>query len=328
MNLLKTLVTTAALGLLGIAPAHADTQAQAWPSKPVTVIVPLPPGGPVDAVTREFARHLSDEIKQTVVVENVAGAYGQIGLSRLNRSTPDGYTIGVAASGMMVFTPLLEAQLPYDTIDGFTPLSLMLEYANVLVAHPSVPATSVSELATYAKENPGKISYASSGFGSSNHLSGELLAQQTGTSMLHVPYKGTAPGRTDAIAGHVSIMFDVVSSAMPYIESGQLKALATTSKTRNSALPDVPTVSETLQDFEVTGWFAIFGPPNLSEPISQPLGAAVSKALQKKEFIDFLQQTGYESTVSSPEGLLDRIRQDLEYWKPVVDSVKVSGKSN
>lgn len=325
MAVLKTLATAAAIGLIS---TSAYAQAQTWPSKPITVIVPLPPGGPVDAVTREFARHLSDEVKQPVVVENVSGAYGQIGLSRLARAAPDGYTLGVAASGMMVLTPLLEAELPYDTIDGFTPHSLMLEYANVLVAHPSVPAASVSELAQYAKQNPGKISYASSGFGSSNHLSGELLSQQTGASMLHVPYKGTAPGRTDTIAGHVSIMFDVVSSAMPYIESGQVKALATTGKARNNALPDVPTVSETLEEFEVTGWFALFGPPNVPESVSKPLNAAISQARQKEEFAAFLRQTGYEPVVSSPEGLADRIREDLKYWKPVVDSAQVPEKAD
>lgn len=226
-----TVLTTTMLGSAAVA--------QTWPSKPVTIIVPLPPGGPVNAVAREFARHLAD-----------------------------------------------------DTITGFTPNSVMLEYANVLVVHPSVPATSVAELVSYAKQNPGKVSYASSGFGSSNHLSGELLAQQTGTTMLHVPYKGTAPGRTDTIAGHVSIMFDVVSSAMPYIQSGQLKPIATTGKQRNSALPDVPTVAETLKDFEVTGWFALYSPPNLPENIAGPLNAAIVKALKKEESATFLKQTG------------------------------------
>lgn len=157
--------------------------------------------------------------------------------------------------------------------------------------------------------------------------SGELLAQQTGISLLHVPYKGTAPGRTDTLAGHVSIMFDVVSSAMPYIESGQVKALATTGKTRNSALPDVPTVSETLKGFEVTGWFALFSPPDLPDSVSKPLNDAISRALKKKEFSAFLKQTGYEPVVSSPEGLKDRIQQDLKYWKPVVESAQVPEKT-
>ena len=298
--------------------------AQTWPTKPVKIIVPLPPSGPVDAVTRDFARHLSEIIKQPVVIENVAGAYGQIGLQRLNRADPDGYTIGVAASGMMVFTPLLEAKLPYDTIEGFTPLSLMLDYDNVLVINPSLPTKSISELAQFAKNNPGKITYASSGFGSSNHLSGELLAQKSGASLLHVPYKGTAPGRTDLIAGHVSLMFDVISSAKPFIESGQVKALATTGKKRNKALPNVPTVAETFNDFEVTGWFALFGPPNMPASIAKPLSEAIVKALQNKEFISMLNKSGFDPLVSTSSELKDRINSDLKYWKPVIESVKNS----
>lgn len=301
--------------------------AQAWPAKPIKIIVPLPPSGPVDAVTRDFARHLSEIIKQPVVIENVAGAYGQIGLQRLNRADSDGYTIGVAASGMMVFTPLLESKLPYDTIEGFTPLSLMLDYDNVLVTHPSLPVKSISELAQYAKVNPGKITYASSGFGSSNHLSGELLAQKTDSSLLHVPYKGTAPGRTDLIAGHVSLMFDVISSAKPFIDSGQVKALATTGKQRNKALPDVPAVAETYSDFEVTGWFALFGPPNMPASISKPLSEAISKALQNKDFIAMLTSSGYDPLISTSNELTERIKSDLKYWKPVIDSVKKSSPS-
>lgn len=316
---IKHLIAVATVGLLSI-PGFAHSNS--WPIKPVTIIVPLPPGGPVDAVARDLARHLSSEINQPVVVENVAGAYGQIGLGRLNRAAPDGYTLGVAASGMMVLTPLLEATLPYDTIKGFTPNTLLLEYANVLVAHPSVPASSVEELAKHARANPGKVSYASSGFGSSNHLSGELLAQKTDSALLHVPYKGTAPGRTDTIAGHVSIMFDVVSSAMPYIESGQLKALATTGLTRNSALPDVPTVAETIEGFEVTGWFALFSPPGLPENLAAEINSAVARAVSKPEFIDLLKKNGYEPATSTPAGLIDRIESDLKYWKPVVESAK------
>lgn len=301
--------------------------AQNWPSKPVTIIVPLPPGGPVDAVAREFAKHLYATIKQPVVVENIAGAYGQIGLSHLNRASADGYTIGIAASGMMVFTPLIERKLPYDTIKGFTPISLVSEYANVLVAHPSIPANTITELVAYAKANPGKVSYASSGFGSSNHLSGELLKQQTGASLLHVPYKGTAPGRSDVIAGHVSIMFDVVSSSMPFIESDKLKALATTGKSRNPVLPNVPSVAETLPGYEVTGWFALFAPPGLPDSVLTPLQDAVQKSLKTPAFTDFLSRTGYEPATSTADALETRIRSDLDYWAPVVKRAEVAANS-
>lgn len=315
--------TTVALSMGSIAVAASPV----WPTKPLTLIVPLPPGGPVDAVAREFAKHLHKELAQPVVVENISGAYGQIGLTRLHRAPADGYTLGIAASGMMVFTPLLEKELPYDTITGFTPISLMSEYANVLVAHPTVPAKDLKDLISYAKSNPGKVTYASSGFGSSNHLSGELLTQKTGTSFLHVPYKGTAPGRSDVIAGHVSMMFDVVSSSMPYIESGQLRAIATTSKSRNSALPNVPTVSETFADYEVTGWFALFAPPKLPATVQDALQNAVKKALNAQEFKDFLRRTGYDAASSSSAGLQERIRSDFQYWRPVVDSAAIAPAS-
>lgn len=320
----KKLVPAFVMALSIFSLSGSPALAQTWPAKSIKIIVPLPPSGPVDAVTRDFARHLSEIVKQPVIIENVAGAYGQIGLQRLNRADPDGYTIGVAASGMMVFSPLLETKLPYDTIEGFTPLTLMLDYDNVLVTHPSLPAKSISELAQFAKNNPGKITYASSGYGSSNHLSGELLAQKTGANLLHVPYKGTAPGRTDLIAGHVSLMFDVISSAKPFIDSGQVKALATTGKKRNKTLPDVPAVAETYPDFEVTGWFALFGPPNMPASITKPLSEAISKALQNKEFMAMLTNSGYDPLVSTSNELKERIKSDLKYWKPVIDSVKKS----
>ncbi|MBV7486164.1 tripartite tricarboxylate transporter substrate binding protein [Bordetella sp. BOR01] len=307
------------LALMGAA-APAGAQGT-WPQRPITLIVPLPAGGPVDAVGRRLADQLSRQLKQPVIVENVVGAYGTIGLNRLSRAAPDGYTLGLGATGTHVMAPMINKEITYDPLKGFTPLCIVAEYANVLVTNPALPVKTVAELVAYAKANPSKVTFASSGYGSSNHLSGELLKRMTGAPMLHVPYKGTAPGLNDVVAGNVGLMFDVVSSSLPFIESGRLRALATTGAQRNPALPDVPAMAETLPGFEVTGWFGLFAPPGLPPDVAAPLNRALAASLDAPDMRKFLTDSGYEPVTFDPDALRSQIRKDIDYWKPVVEGL-------
>jgi tripartite-type tricarboxylate transporter receptor subunit TctC len=312
----------ALFALAGPAPALAQTAAD----KPVKLIVPLPPGGPVDAVGRQLAIHLARELRQNVIVENVAGAYGSIGLMRLARAEPDGTTIGLAASGMLVIAPLTEASVSYDPFKDFSPLSTTSEYVNVLVVNPALPVKTVAELVAYGRANPSAITYASSGNGASNHLSGELLKKMAGVPMLHVPYKGTAPAQADVLGGHASMMFDVVSTAAPLIRAGKVRALATTGEKRNASMPDVPTVAETIPGYKVTGWFALFGPPGLSGEAAHKLQQAIARALQTPEFKAFQQQSGLDSVSSTPAELTEKIRDDIKVWGPVIEAAGLRKK--
>lgn len=322
----KTLISALCCALACVAAAPLASLAQGSADKPVRLIVPLPPGGPVDAVGRQIAIHLARELKQNVIVENVAGAYGSIGLTRLARAEPDGSTIGLAASGMLVIAPLTEASVTYDPFKDFSPLSTTSEYVNVLVVHPALPVKTVAELVAYARANPSALTYASSGNGASNHLSGELLKKMAGAPMLHVPYKGTAPAQADVLGGHASMMFDVVSTAAPLIKAGKVRAIATTGDKRNASMPDLPTVAETIPGYKVTGWFALFGPPNLPTAVSQKLQAAIARALQAPEFKAFQQQSGLDSVSSTPAELADRIRDDIKIWTPVIEAAGLRKK--
>ena len=322
----NTAIATLCFALACISIAPLTGQAQGNAEKSVKLIVPLPPGGPVDAVGRQIAIHLSRELKQNVIVENVAGAYGSIGLTRLARAEPDGTTIGLAASGMLVIAPLTEASVTYDPFKDFSPLSTTSEYVNVLVVHPALPVKTIAELVAHARANPSALTYASSGNGASNHLSGELLKKMAGAPMLHVPYKGTAPAQADVLGGHASMMFDVVSTAAPLIKAGKVRAIATTGDKRNASLPDVPTVAETIPGYKVSGWFALLGPPNLPAPVSQKLQAAIGRALQAAEFRAFQQQSGLDSVSSTPAELTARIRDDIRIWTPVVEAAGLRKK--
>lgn len=303
----SSLVTVVAL------PCHAQPL-----EKPIRLIVPLPPAGPVDAVARELASMIAKDQKQTVVVENVAGAYGTIGLNRLSHAAGDGTTIAIAASGMLVLTPLVDPAVSYNPKKDFAPLGAISEYVNVLVTNPDLPVKSVRELVDYAKANPKAVTFASSGIGSSNQLAGELLKSMASVSMLHVPYKGTSPALTDVMAGHASLMFDVISSSAPYIRTGKLRALATTGKQRNAVMKDLPTVAETLPGFEVTGWFALLAPPDTPPEILKRLGGLIAPVVATQDYKQFLEKNGFDATPFSAADLSARITNDVAIWAPVV----------
>ncbi len=298
--------------------------AQEYPDKPVKLIVAYAPGGPVDTSARIVARALEGQLGKPVIVENKSGAGGALGAAYVAKAAPDGYTLFFAASPTQVINPHIHASLQYDPIKDFTPVSLVANYTNVLVASVNAPAKSVQELIVYAKANPDKVAFGSAGKGASNHLSGELLKKISGAPMLHVPYKGNAPAMTDVIAGQITFMFDITGTAMNYINSGKVRGLAVTSATRNSMLPDLPTMIEAgVPGFDVTGWYGVMGPAKLPPAVTTKLNKALKTALSDPALDQQFRTAGYDVATSTPEEFGARIQKELDFWGKVVRDAKI-----
>ncbi len=279
---------TSLLMLVGIAawglPLFAAAQAPAYPTKPIRLVVPFPPGGATDILAREVAKHLTEAWGQSVVVDNRPGAGGNIGSELVAKAAPDGYTLEMGTVGTHAINASLYSKMPYDHVKDFVPVILVAGVPNVLEVNPSVPVNSVQELIAYAKANPGKLNFASSGAGTSIHLSGELFKVMAGVQMTHVPYKGSAPALQDLLGGQVQLMFDNLPPSLPQIKAGKLRALAVTSTTRAPALPDVPTVAEAgLPGFEASSWFGVLAPAGTPPAIVAKLNAEIAKWLTSPE---------------------------------------------
>jgi tripartite-type tricarboxylate transporter receptor subunit TctC len=322
-KLFKTKISQALQVVCGLAftfGVAASAQAQAnWPDRPIKLIVGYPPGGPVDTTGRVFARYLSDELKQTVVVENRAGASGVIGADVTAKATPDGYTLNFVASPSLTISPIVQRSKLFNPRTDFTLISPVVSYTNVLLIGPQIPAKNVGELVDYARKNPDKVSFGSAGFGGSNHLSAELLKQSTKTEMLHVPYKGNAPAMVDVMGGKVTFMFDITSTGKAFIDSGKARGLAVTSRQRNPSLPNIPTMIEAgIPDFEVVGWFAVIGPKNMPQPIVAKLTAAVEAVKRNPEFIKSIEAGGYLIEQGDAKALSVTIDREYKMWESVI----------
>src|SRR5437868_10741574 len=258
--------------------------AQTYPAKPVTFIVPFPPGGGTDISARTIAAKLGEKWQQSLVVENKSGAAGILGADAAAKARPDGYTLLIVNVGITSINPALYARLPYDPNTAFTPISLICELPFVLMASPSFAPNSVNELIAYAKANPGKVTFASSGQGGSPHLTAEIFQLATGTQMTHVPYKGGGPAMTDLMAGHVDLLFASVLEGSGHIKSGRLKGLAVTHIKRSPALPDVPTLEEAgVKEAESGSWIALLAPAGTPQAIVDQVGADIKEALAAPE---------------------------------------------
>ena len=299
------------LGAMLAAPATLRAQ-----SRPVRLIVPYPPGGATDPVARLIAAGLPARLGQTVVVDNIGGAGGTIGSERVARAAPDGTTIGLGTNASHSIAPNL-LNLSFDTVTGLTPISLLCELVSVLVVNPDDPARSVSDLVERARHGE-PITFGSAGNGSSNQLGGTLLALRTGVQMQHIPYRGSGPAIADVMARRITFMFEVASSVLPHIEAGRLRALATTGAARHRLLPDTPTMAETLPDFVLPGWFALFGPPGLPPEIHGKLTAAVRNSVDDPETAGRLRQMGLDPLSSTPEDLQARVLRDRTFYAPIV----------
>ena len=297
--------------------------AQAFPNKPIKYIVPFAPGGPTDTFSRALTGRLAEQMGQPVIVENVPGAGASIGMDKVAKSAPDGYTIGLATTGTHAINPALYGpRLTYNALKDFSPLTIAVGYINILVVNPNVPAKSVGELVAYAKANPGKVNFGSAGNGSSNHLSGELLKSLTGAPMQHIPYKGSGPALTDVIGGQLTFMFDSPSTVMPQLRGGKVRALAVTTAKRSAHVPDIPTMEESgMPGYSEAGsdlWYGIVGPAGIPKPVVDKLNAEIIKALRSPEMAERLKNQYLDAWPTTPDEFQKIIEADNAKWGKIV----------
>jgi len=296
----------------------AGATAQNYPARPVRLIVPSSPGGGTDISARIIAPRLSEYLGQQVVVENRPGAGTMIGGEVVARSAPDGYTLLMGISTLAI-NPAIYRKVPYDALRDFAPVSQAVALPNVLVAHPSLPVKTVKELVAFARARPGQINFASAGLGTSPHLSMELFLSMTGLKMVHVPYKGSGPGVTDLVAGHVPLMMPNMLSALPHIKSGRLRALGVTSAKRASRASDIPTIAEAgVPGYEAVQWYGVLAPAGTPRPVITRLHAEVVRVLQQPDIRERFLSDGAEAVGSSPEEFAAFIRAETAKWAKVI----------
>ena len=309
----------AALVLVAGVSAALPAAALDYPTRPVHFIVPYPPGGTTDVLARIIAQWLSEKLGQQFIVENKPGGGNNIGTDYVAKAAPDGYTMLLVnpANGI---NATLYRNLPFNFIRDIAPVAGLVRTPNVMEVTPSLPVKTVAEFIAYCKANPGKINMASSGSGTSVHLSGELFKSMTGCQMLHVPYKGAGPALTDLIAGQVHVIFDNLPSSSPFIKSGRLRALAVTSAQRDPSLPDVPTVGETVPGYEATAWFGLGMPKGTPREAIEKVNAEVNRALADPKMRERLAELGGTPLAGTPEDFGNVIRSETEKWSKVVIS--------
>jgi tripartite-type tricarboxylate transporter receptor subunit TctC len=306
--------------LLALALLASTASAQPYPSRPVRVIVPFPPGGTTDIVARLVAERLGPILGQPAVIENRAGAGGAVGATEIARAAPDGYTLGLATVSTHGVNPAINPKLPYDALKDFTPISNLASVPNVVSAHPALGLNDLRGLIERAKANPGKLTYASAGNGSLSHMLGELFKVSTGTDLLHVPYKGVGPALNDTLGGQVNLLFDNLPSSLPHILSGKLRALAVSSAARLDALPGVPTFAEAgVPQLNDPSWFGLVAPARLQEPVLARVHEAVTKALAAPEVRERMHNVGAVPAGNSPKEFAAQIRREIERHKRVAE---------
>ena len=302
--------------------AHAQGK---YPQRPITLVVPSAPGGTTDFTARLIAEPLSRALGQPVVVDNKAGAAGNIGNQLVAKSKPDGYTLLLSYSGYHVGNPHLFKQAGWDPIKDFATVAMVTRAPQVIVVKAGLPVTTLQDLIAYAKANPGKLNYASSGNGSIQHIAAALLSQLTGTTLTHVPYKGAGPALQDLLAGTVDLFITTPASVQAQIQAGKIKALAVTSQARLSSLPNVPTTNEAgLKGYELDSWFALYAPAGTPADVVQQLNAEIGKILRTPEVIKKAGDSGTSVDIMSPQQLADFTAKELDYWGKVIRNAKIS----
>lgn len=312
---LLSALLAATLALLGAEGARA----QPYPARPIRLVVPFPPGGSADILGRSLAEQLSGPLGQPVLVENRPGGGTAIAAEAVARAAPDGYTLMLGTVSSHAINPALNPKLPFDPIRDFTAIAPVASIPFAMLVHPSVPARDLREFIAHVRRNPGRLDYSSAGSGTSNHLAGELFEAMTGTHLVHIPYRGSAPALQDLLAGRVALMFDLVLTAAPHVRAGSVRALAVTASRRSPVLPDVPTTAEAgLPGFEVTAWFGVFGPAQLPRPIVDRLATEIGKALAQPQLRGRLVAQGAEPLEGTPESFLAFVRSEVARWAKVV----------
>jgi len=315
----------AALGATPIAAApFAVARGQDYPARPVRLVVGFPPGGGTDLVARPFALGAQAGLGQSLVVDNKGGANGVIAASAVKRAEPDGYTLLMQYSGYHVITPLVSKQAPQWEAKDFVPVANVLSAPQIVVVRADLPFKTMGELVAYAKAHPGKINYASSGNGSLQHATGAMLEQQAGIQLTHIPYKGTGPALQDLLGGQVDITFGTAPPFVPHIQSGKLRVLATTGKTRLPSLPDVPTTAEAgLPKLDATSWFAVFAPARTPKPIVDKLTAEIARIVSTPAFRQKAQEQGATADYLNPQQMEALVKSETARWTEVVKAAKI-----
>jgi len=305
----------------------ATAGAQNYPTKPIHLVVPFTPGGSTDILARAIGQELTKAWGQSVIIDNVPGAGGSIGADRVAKSQADGYTLLMGHIGTLAVNPSLYPHLPYQPLRDFAPVAWVARVPNVLVVHPSVPAKNVRELVALAKAKPASLSYGSGGNGSAANLATEYFKLQTGTSMVHIPYRGTAPAVTDLIGGQIQVLFTGAPAVLAYVKAGQMRPLAVSSPKRLDSLPDVPTVAESgYKGFEADQWYGVVAPTGTPKDIITKLNTQINVALGTSVLKARLNSEGAIATPTSPEAFGTHIKSELERWRPVITSGRVKAE--
>lgn len=317
---MKKLLSTLFLGIGLCAGAHAA----GFPEKPITAVVPFPPGGSTDNIARAIAPKMQQALGQPIVVDNRPGATGAIGAGYVKNAPADGHTILVASIGVYSVNPVLQKKLAYDPSKDFDLLTVAVRAPNVLVANPNIPANTVAEFIEYLKKNPEKVTFASSGAGSSDHLTAALFWQKTGTTGVHVPYKGGAPAMSDLLGGHADVSFQNINVVVGHVKTGKLKALAITGDKRAAVLPQVPTLAEAgVKEVDVYSWQGVAAPKGLPKDVKAKLHGAVAGALKDPEISKRLTEQGFEIVANSPEEFAKFQAQELARWRNVIETGRI-----
>jgi tripartite-type tricarboxylate transporter receptor subunit TctC len=295
--------------------------AQGYPTKPIRLIVPFPPGGAVDFYARAVQQPLSEALGQTIVIENRAGASGMVGIDLVAKAAPDGYTLGLGNIASLAINVGIYEKMPYDPAKDLTPITHTIDVNYALVVHPSIAAKTVPELVAYAKANPGKIAYGSAGSGSLPHLATELFKSITGTDIVHVPYKGGGPMVTDLLGGTVQMVIADQANLMPHVKAGKLRAIAVASPKRSPNAPELPTLGESLPGFQAVAWNGLVGPPGLPPDIVAKLNAAVVRVMAMPEVRDRLAGGGLDAVGDSPDEFSRFIRAEIAKWSAIAKQV-------
>jgi tripartite-type tricarboxylate transporter receptor subunit TctC len=316
---LRTLTLAMILAAWAVQASRSSALAQQYPTGPIRLVVTFAAGGSSDVLARSVAKAMSEGLGQTIVVENRAGAGGNIGATAVARADADGYTALFGTNGTLAIGPALYKNLQYDPVHDLAPVGMLHQLPNVLIVHPTVPATSLRELIEYARSNPGKLTFASAGVGSASHLAGELLKAAANIDILHVPYKGGGAAMPDLLAGRVSMMIETIPNALPAVRSGMLRALGVTTPARSSAAPELPTLAEAgLPGFEVSSWTGLFVPAGTPRAIIERLNAETIRIARDPAYLEQIKIMGTEVTSSTPEALGEFMVKDIANWTVAV----------
>jgi tripartite-type tricarboxylate transporter receptor subunit TctC len=317
----KKILFTLCVALVGVAPVQA-----AWPERTVTLIVPWAPGGSTDILARMLSDYLTRSLGQTFIVENKAGASGNIGSNLVAKAKPDGYTLLVGSMSTHAMNQALFSSMPFEPVDDFTPISLVAFVTNTLVINPKIAVNNVAELIAYAKANPKKLNFASAGAGSTNHISAVLFELAAGIQMTHIPYKGGAPAVLDTVAGQTEVLFGAGTQTLPHVKSGKLKLLAVTESTRSPQLSDTPTVAETLPGYELVVWYGAFGPKDLPKEITERLSTEINRIVALPEVRSKMAAIGVEVVSSTPASFAKTLQQDAAKYTKLIRELKITAE--